>query len=123
MKYFTEHSTDPIKGNYGEYGVSEIVYGTFTTSTNAIGGSAICAFSMRDVIEAFEGAFKQQESINSNWLPVPEHRVPDPRPGSCVKDSRTLPDVAINFVKTHSLMERTVPAFFGQPLLIRVSFQ
>lgn len=77
---------------------------------------------MRDVIEAFEGPFKEQENINSNWLPVPEHRVPDPRPGSCVKDSRTLPDVNINFVKTHSLMERTVPTFFGQPLLIRVSF-
>lgn len=123
--YFDEiqHTTELIEGNYGEYDSSQIIYGTFTTPTNAIGGSAICAFNMRDVLESFEGAFKEQESINSNWLPVPKDRVPDPRPGRCVNDSRTLADSVVNFVKTHSLMENAVPTFFRQPLLIRVSFQ
>lgn len=123
MFFFVEHSSNIIEGNYGEYGSSQLIYGTFTTPTNAIGGSAICAFSMRDILQSFEGSFKEQENINSNWLPVPSYRVPHPRPGKCVKDSRTLPDIAVNFVKTHSLMENAVPTFFGQPLLIRVSFQ
>ena len=26
------------------------------------------------------------------WLPVPSGEVPEPRPGSCVKDTRDLPD-------------------------------
>jgi hypothetical protein len=29
------------------------------------------------------GAFKEQETANSNWLPVRENKVPEPRPGSC----------------------------------------
>lgn len=123
--YFDEiqSASDIVEGAYGSDGVDQIIYGTFTTPSNAIGGSAVCAFRMKDVLAAFEGPFKEQESINSNWLPVPSYKVPDSKPGRCVKDSRTLPDIAVNFVKTHSLMENTVPTHFGHPLLIRVSFQ
>lgn len=53
----------------------EIIYGTLTTPSNAIGGSAICAYSMRDILAAFEGTFKHQETMNSNWLPIPEDKV------------------------------------------------
>ena len=49
--------------------------------------------------------------------------VPQPRPGQCVRDSRILPDKNVNFIKTHSLMEEAVPAFFGKPVLVRVSLQ
>lgn len=48
-------------------------------------------------------------------------QVPDPRPGSCHNDSRTLPDLTLNFKKTHSLMDENVPTFFGSPILTRVS--
>lgn len=48
-------------------------------------------------------------------------QVPDPRPGSCHNDSRTLPELTLNFIKTHSLMDENVPAFFGQPILVRTS--
>lgn len=48
-------------------------------------------------------------------------QVPEPRPGSCHNDSRTLPDLTLNFIKTHSLMDENVPAFFGSPILIRTS--
>lgn len=49
--------------------------------------------------------------------------MPKPRPGECVPDSRSLPERNVNFIKTHSLMEEAVPAYFGKPILIRVSLQ
>lgn len=122
--YFNEiQSMSPIiEGRYAGQG-EELLYGVFTTPVNSIGGSAICAFRMRDVLAAFDGPFKEQETMNANWLPVQSIKVPEPRPGTCVNDSRTLPDVAVNFVKSHTLMDQAVPAFFGKPLLIRISLQ
>lgn len=119
----------------------------------------------QDIADTFEGNFKEQSGLNSNWLPVnsaqvrtqpkkpnlnffrlllhltqPDYistiytlnyyypvcvcvcvQVPDPRPGSCHNDSRTLPDLTLNFIKTHFLMDEHVPSFFGQPILIRTS--
>lgn len=111
-----------IEGRYAGQG-EELLYGVFTTPVNSIGGSAVCAFRMRDVIATFDGPFKEQETMNANWLPVQSIKVPEPRPGTCVNDSRTLPDVAVNFVKSHTLMDQAVPAFFGKPILIRISLQ
>ncbi|KAI9578501.1 hypothetical protein GQX74_009075 [Glossina fuscipes] len=61
---------------------------------------------------------KQTNYINSTCM---HGKVPEPRPGSCHNDSRTLPDPTLNFIKTHSLMDENVPAFFGQPILVRTS--
>lgn len=72
-------------------------------------------------MDAFDGPFKGQESMNSNWLPL--EKVPAQRPGSCVEDSRTLQDSSVNFVRTHPLMDKAVPSFLARPLLIRVSLQ
>lgn len=77
---------------------------------------------MNDIINVFkDGTFKHQETINSNWLPIPKNKIPEPRPGECVRDSRILPDKNVNFIKTHSLMEDAIPSMFGKPILIRVS--
>ena len=54
---------------YGGEG-HDLIYALFTTPINSIPGSAICVFSMRSVMDAFEGAFKEQKNLNSNWLPV-----------------------------------------------------
>ena len=35
-----------------------VLYATFSTPSNAIGGSAVCAFRLRDVSDAFAGSFK-----------------------------------------------------------------
>lgn len=102
---------------------NDIIYAVFTTPQNAIGGSAVCAFAMRDIIDAFEGPFKGQEGMNSNWLPLEKEKLPEKRPGSCVEDSRTLSDSAVNFIKTHPLMDKAVPSFLARPVLIRVSLQ
>ena len=117
-----ESTSDIVEGEYG--GVADkLVYGVFSTPVNSISGSAVCAFSMNDVMRSFEGQFKEQETMNSNWLSVPPQKVPEPRPGECVNDSRTLPDVTVNFVKNHALMDKPVPSFFGQPIVIRISMQ
>lgn len=122
--YFNEiqSTSDIIEGTYGDH-VEKLIYGVFTTPVNSIGGSAVCAFSVKSLLETFEGPFKEQETMNSNWLAVPSLKVPEPRPGQCVNDSRTLPDVSVNFVKSHTLMDEAVPAFFTRPLLIRISLQ
>lgn len=48
---------------------------------NSISGSAVCAFSLEDILHAFNGPFKGQDDINANWLPVASTKVPEPRPG------------------------------------------
>ncbi|XP_054278176.1 semaphorin-1A-like isoform X1 [Macrosteles quadrilineatus] len=122
--YFDEiqGASEVVRGQYGGEG-AELVYGVFTTPVNSIGGSAVCAFSMRDMMRTFDGEFKEQATMNANWLRVSPSKVPEPRPGQCVNDSRTLPDVSVNFVKSHSLMDEAVPSFFSIPLLVRISSQ
>lgn len=118
----SESTSDVTEGVYaGER--ARLVYGVFTTPVNSIGGSAVCAFSMKNVLEVFQGAFKEQETINSNWLRVLPEKVPEPRPGACVNDSRTLPDVTVNFVKAHPLMDDAVQSFFSLPVITKVSFK
>ncbi|KRT85293.1 hypothetical protein AMK59_1244, partial [Oryctes borbonicus] len=109
-----------IDGKYGDV-TAQLIYATFTTPPNSISGSAVCAFSLQNIADTFEGNFKEQAAINSNWLPVQSSKVPDPRPGQCHNDSRTLPDLTLNFIKTHSLMDESVSNFFGQPIVIRTS--
>lgn len=74
-------------------------YGTFTTSTNGLMGSAICSFTLSDIHTAFAGKFKEQASSSSAWLPVLSSRVPEPRPGTCVNNTETLPDSVLNFIR------------------------
>ncbi|EDW03507.1 GH11272 [Drosophila grimshawi] len=120
--YFNEiqSASNLVEGQYGSMS-SKLIYGVFNTPTNSIPGSAVCAFALQDIADTFEGQFKEQSGINSNWLPVNNAKVPEPRPGACHNDSRTLPDPTLNFIKTHSLMDENVPAFFGQPILVRTS--
>lgn len=100
-----------------------IIYAVFTTPPNAIPGSAICAFRTDDIMDAFEGRFKSQSDSTANWLPIAPELVPEPRPGRCVEDSRTLHTMTVNFVRTHTLMEQSVPAMHGRPLLTRVNLR
>lgn len=71
-------------------------------------GSAICSFNLNDIQSAFNGKFKEQASSSSAWLPVLSSRVPEPRPGTCVNDTETLPDTVLNFIRSHPLMDSAV---------------
>jgi len=89
-----------------------------------MGGNAICAFQISDVLDTFEGPFKEQETANSNWLPVRDMKVPDPRPGRCSQDSQKLPESSLRFIQDHSIMDKAVPAYFGgSPLFIRANIE
>ena len=125
-----------------------MVYATFTTPPNSIGGSAVCVFRLADIAATFAGRFKEQRSTGENWLAVESHRVPDPRPGtlhhptvqtivahtqlsvlnicsvpgSCPNNSKELSDATYNFIKTHPLMDGAVPPFLSSPVLLRTGF-
>ena len=75
-----------LQGIYGDE-VDTVVYGVFRTSPNSISGSAVCAFSLRDIASAFAGQFKEQRSTSDNWLAVEQHKVPSPRPGETLHAS------------------------------------
>nr|XP_033784934.1 semaphorin-6A isoform X2 [Geotrypetes seraphini] len=105
----------------------DVVLATFSTPYNSIPGSAVCAYDMTDIANVFTGRFKEQKSPDSTWTPVPDERVPKPRPGSCAGSasleryttSTDFPDDTLNFIKTHPLMDEAVPAVAHRPWFLR----
>ncbi|XP_044071692.1 semaphorin-5B isoform X2 [Siniperca chuatsi] len=47
----------------------DLIYGIFTT--NVIAASAVCAFNLSAITQAFNGPFRSQENPRSTWLPTP----------------------------------------------------
>ncbi|XP_065729293.1 semaphorin-6A isoform X3 [Phocoena phocoena] len=105
----------------------DVVLATFSTPYNSIPGSAVCAYDMHDVAIVFTGRFKEQKSPDSTWTPVPDERVPKPRPGCCAGSSslekyatsNEFPDDTLNFIKTHPLMDEAVPSILNKPWFLR----
>lgn len=105
----------------------DVVLATFSTPYNSIPGSAVCAYDMADIASVFTGRFKEQKSPDSTWTPVPEERVPRPRPGTCAGaaamekyvTSTDFPDDTLNFIKTHPLMDEAVPSVVNRPWFLR----
>ncbi|NXQ83591.1 SEM6C protein, partial [Nyctibius grandis] len=95
--------------------------------TGSIPGSAVCAFYLADVERAFEGPFAEPRGAAGTWAPVPEDRVPRPRPGCCagtgpaaaVGTSGDLPDETLAFAKEHPLLHGAVAPAGGRPLFTR----
>ncbi|KAJ8247719.1 hypothetical protein GJAV_G00249510 [Gymnothorax javanicus] len=84
--------------------------------------SAVCVYSVADIIEVMTGPFKQQKSCDSSSNPEAALR---PRPGQCIdsalkaegfESSLDLPDDVLVFLRDHPLKERSVAA---APLLVR----
>ncbi|XP_072774516.1 semaphorin-6C isoform X2 [Taeniopygia guttata] len=101
------------------------VLALFGTQPNSIPGSAVCAFYLADVERSFEGPFA--EPRGATWTPVPEDRVPQPRPGCCagmgpaagVVTSGDFPDETLLFAKEHPLLHGAVRPAGGRPLFTR----
>lgn len=117
--YFDElqATSGVINGIYGN-DRDALLYTVMNTNDNAIDGSAICVYSMNAILEAFEGKFKNQRNVNSVWRALDDAEVPQPRPGTCVDDSRTLPSATINFVLKNPLMDGAVNPIHEAPLLV-----
>ncbi|KAI7797388.1 putative semaphorin-6A, partial [Triplophysa rosa] len=102
----------------------DVIMATFSTPYNSIPGSAVCAYDMNDIATAFTGRFKEQKSPDSTWTPVPEEKVPRPRPGVCAsgekfKVSNEFPDETLNFIKIHPLMDEAVPSIANRPWFLK----
>lgn len=65
------------------------------------------------------GKFKEQATSNSAWLPVLNSKVPEPRPGTCVEDTTALPDLVLNFIRKHPLMDKAIDHEFGNPVFYK----
>ncbi|XP_044004864.1 semaphorin-5A isoform X2 [Aphidius gifuensis] len=95
-----------------------IVYATFTTPSNAIAGSAICAFNMTSIESSFNGPFKHQEHSGAAWekkrvpnqyrqhcdVPVEQHQVMDNK-------KYQLMDEAVQGTKIGPLYSTTMERF------------
>jgi len=97
----------------------DVFYAVFTTPTNSIQGSAICRFNTRDLEESFEGDFKNQQSVYSNWMAMSPSQVPSPRPGRCYNESLRLPETNLHFIKNHCLMDKPVSSSPASPVFIK----
>uniref|UniRef100_A0A8C5R436 Semaphorin 6C n=1 Tax=Leptobrachium leishanense TaxID=445787 RepID=A0A8C5R436_9ANUR len=99
------------------------VIGVFGTQTNSITGSGVCAFYMDDIEKVFNGKFKEQKTTESSWTPIPEEKVPTPRPGCCAgfgkaasyKASNEFPDETLSFIKSYPLLDEAVPSITESP--------
>ncbi|XP_062821015.1 semaphorin-6C isoform X2 [Anolis carolinensis] len=99
------------------------VFGVFTTQSNSITGSAVCAFYMDEIERVFNGKFKEQKNADAAWTPIPEEKVPKPRPGCCAgigkasgfRTSNDFPDEMLSFIKSFPLLDEAVPSVTGQP--------
>lgn len=71
------------------------VYALFTSSWNS---TAVCIYSVKMIEEVFE---------NSSFKGY-DKEIPKPRPGTCVKNSRSLPLATVNMVKDYPEMSEWV---------------
>ncbi|XP_030044298.1 semaphorin-6C isoform X2 [Microcaecilia unicolor] len=105
------------------------VIGVFTTQANSITGSGVCVFYMDDIEKVFNGRFKEQKTTESAWTPIPEDKVPKPRPGSCAgsgkaaayKTSSEFPDEMLTFIKSFPLLDEAVPSIMEKPWFTRAN--
>ncbi|XP_066492146.1 semaphorin-4B [Tiliqua scincoides] len=108
----------------GEHWPDTLFYGVFTSQWDRTDtrGAAVCAFSMAEVKETFNGLYKEVNRETQQWY-TDTQPVPEPRPGTCITShtrqlkitsSLQMPDRVLNYLKDHFLMNSAVRS---QPLL------
>ncbi|XP_078388725.1 semaphorin-7A-like isoform X1 [Cetorhinus maximus] len=81
------------------------VYGIFKSNWN---GAAICTYSVRDINNVFR---------TSKFKGFSED-IPNPRPGTCDKDTQGLPDIVLNVIENHPEMVTNIQPIGKAPLVI-----
>lgn len=71
------------------------------------------------ILAIFTGKFKEQATSQSNWIPVLNSKVPEPRPGTCVNNTDGLSDNVLNFIRIHPLMDTAVNHQFDNPIFYK----
>ncbi|KAE8633353.1 hypothetical protein XENTR_v10001857 [Xenopus tropicalis] len=106
------------------------IYGVFTSHLNNVGLSAVCAYNVSTVEEVFaKGKYMHSATVeqsNTKWVRY-NGEVPKPRPGACINNearamnytsSLNLPDMTLQFVKDHPLMDDSVSPVGNKPKLV-----
>ncbi|XP_024133852.1 semaphorin-4E [Oryzias melastigma] len=108
-----------------------VFYGIFTPQSGLSQVSAVCAYSISDIRNIFNGGkFKTRVAVESSQdkYVMYSGEVPVPRPGACINDvarkmgvneSRQLPDKTLQFVRDRPLMDDAVSPVTGRPLLLK----
>uniref|UniRef100_A0A672QBC2 Semaphorin-2A n=1 Tax=Sinocyclocheilus grahami TaxID=75366 RepID=A0A672QBC2_SINGR len=98
----------------------DLLYGVFTTNVNSIAASAVCAFNLSAITQAFNGPFRYQENPRTSWLstpnPIPDFQcgtVNDSGPGGNLTE-RSLQDAQRLF-----LMSEVVQPISTDPLVMQ----
>ena len=113
--YFDEIQALHRGGGEDDPSDSSSVYALFNTPDNALAGSAICKFDLREISRNFAASpFKAQADADSNWLPVASPPGGASRPGQCGSTSGTMG----SFARRHTLMDRAASSVGGRPIAV-----
>ncbi|XP_038137288.1 semaphorin-3C [Cyprinodon tularosa] len=103
-----------------------LVFGVFTSTSSVFRGSAVCVYSMADILTVFNGPFAHREGPNYQWVAF-QGRIPYPRPGTCpggaftpdIHTTKEFPDDVVNFVRNHPVMFNAIYPVGRRPLVVR----
>uniref|UniRef100_A0A3Q2C6S9 Semaphorin-3C n=1 Tax=Cyprinodon variegatus TaxID=28743 RepID=A0A3Q2C6S9_CYPVA len=103
-----------------------LVFGVFTSTSSIFRGSAVCVYSMADILTVFNGPFAHREGPNYQWVAF-QGRIPYPRPGTCpggaftpdIHTTKEFPDDVVNFVRNHPVMFNAIYPVGRRPLVVR----
>lgn len=87
----------------------KMVYATFTTPQNSIGGSAICSFKLDDIQDTFDGSFMTRKGPDSVWK---SSKDVDHSHFQCQKSAKF--DIPTS--RDYQLMEKSVPSTLNGPI-------
>uniref|UniRef100_UPI00358DEDCA semaphorin-3D-like isoform X2 n=1 Tax=Myxine glutinosa TaxID=7769 RepID=UPI00358DEDCA len=103
-----------------------VFYGLFSMTSSVFQGSAVCAYTMKDIRAAFKGPFAHRTGPAGRWAEF-SGRVPYPRPGMCPSHSldpsfpstRSLPPDVLAFTRAHQAVWAVVAPLGGRPMYVR----
>ncbi|KAI5109464.1 semaphorin-5B [Silurus meridionalis] len=98
----------------------DLIYGIFTTNINSIAASAVCAFNLSAITQAFNGQFRYQENPRMSWLstpnPIPNFQcgtVGDNGPGGNLTE-RSLQDAQKLFLMSEVVQPVSIDPLISQ---------
>ncbi|XP_068162969.1 semaphorin-3C [Antennarius striatus] len=107
---------------------SLLVFGVFTSTSSVFKGSAVCVYSMADILTVFNGPFAHREGPSFQWMAF-QGRIPYPRPGTCpggaftpdIRTTKEFPDEVVTFVRNHPIMFNPIYPVGRRPLVVRTN--
>ncbi|XP_026853156.2 semaphorin-3C [Electrophorus electricus] len=103
-----------------------LIFGVFTSTSSVFKGSAVCVYSMADILMVFNGPFAHREGPNFQWVAF-QGRIPYPRPGTCpggaftphIRSTKEFPDDVVTFMRNHPVMFNPIYPMGRRPLVVR----